>query len=298
MKSELIFVLLLALVLDRALGEPPDAWHPTVFMGRVIDFLDRRLGSGAVVLLTASIGFTAVTYEILSLAEGMLLLAVSAVILKTTFSWRGLQDYTTPIANAVAAGDIAGARKYIPFIAGRNPAALSEKELVSTTVESIAESSVDSMISPLLFYAVFSTLSLEAGVSAAVCYRVVNTMDSMLGRPENPKGLVPAKTDEAFNFIPARLGAVLLLVSGWMLRFPVGNGLRIFKRDRNTTASRNAGQTISAMAGLLRVELEKQGSYKLGDPMVEFGARHIYEALRIVDLQIMILAALMVIFWM
>jgi len=297
MKSELIFVLVLALVLDRALGEPPDTWHPTVFMGRVIGYLDQHIGSGTLILLATSIGFTALSYGILSLVSGGVLLGVSAVILKMTFSWRGLRDYTTPLAAAVERGDLEGARKCVPFIAGRNPTGLDEAGLVSTAVESIAESSVDSVVAPLLFFGAFSALSLEAGVSAAVCYRVVNTLDSMLGQPDNPKGFVPAKTDESLNLAPARLGAVLLLFSGALLRLPVGRGLRIFKRDRNTTASRNAGQTIAAMAGILGVVLEKSGSYRLGDPTVELSPRHIYEALRIVDLQIVTLTALMVIYW-
>ncbi len=297
MTSELIFVLVLALVLDRVLGEPPDTIHPTVFMGRVIGFLDRRIGSGALVLLATSIGFTALSYGILSLSGGVLGLAAAAVILKTTFSWRGLRDYTTPLAEAVESGDLETARKCVPFIASRNPAALDEKGIISTAIESIAESSVDGVVSPLIYYAVFSAFSLEAGVSAAVCYRVVNTLDSMLGQPDNPKGTVPAKTDEALNLIPARLGAVLLLVSSAIMKLPAGRGLSIFLRDRNKTASRNAGQTIAAMAGILGLVLEKKGSYRLGDPIDELRPRHIYEALRIVDLQIMVLTALMVIYW-
>ena len=297
MKSELIFVLVLALVLDRALGEPPDTWHPTVFMGRVIDFLDRRIGSGALILLVSTIGFTLFSYAILSLAGGVFKFAAAAVILKMTFSWRGLRDYTTPLADAVERGDLEGARTWVPFSAGRNPTGLDTAGLVSTAVESIAESSVDSVVAPLLFFGAFSALSLEAGVTAAVFYRVVNTLDSMLGRPDNPKGFVPAKTDEALNLVPARLGAVLLLFSGALLRLPVGRGLRIFKRDRNKTASRNAGQTIAAMAGIVGVMLEKSGSYRLGDPLAELKPRHIYEALRIVDLQIVTLTALMVIYW-
>jgi adenosylcobinamide-phosphate synthase len=297
MESELILVLIFSLTLDRVVGEPPDAWHPTVYMGKWIEFLERHFGSGALVLIATVVPFSLAAYMAVHLTSGYFGLAIAAVILKITFSWRGLRDYNLPIASAMERGDMPKAREHIPYIAGRYPGNLDEDGVLSTSVESIAESSVDSVISPLFFFAAFSTFNLGAGIAAAVFYRGVNTLDSMLGIPGNPKGRFPAKTDEILNLLPARIGALLLLLSGIILRKPFKTGINVFRRDRNNTASRNAGQTMSAVAGVLGVRLEKKGHYIIGDPDEELSPRHIYEALKIVDLQVLLFAALLVVSW-
>jgi adenosylcobinamide-phosphate synthase len=297
MESELILVLVLSLALDRVVGEPPDAWHPTVYMGKLIEFLDKRIRSGALIFIATTIPFSLAAYTAVRLTNGYFGLLIATIILKITFSWRGLRDYTVPIAKSIEKGDIPKARVHIPFIAGRDPENLDSEAILSTSVESIAESSVDSVISPLFFFAAFSYFSLEAGITAAVFYRGANTLDSMLGQPKNPKGRFPAKADEILNLFPARIGAVLLLLSSAILRKHVKWGIKIFARDRNNTTSRNAGQTMSAMAGVLQVQLFKEGEYIIGDPIDALSPRHIYEALRIVDIQVMLFTTLMVIMW-
>jgi adenosylcobinamide-phosphate synthase len=266
-------------------------------MGRFIDYLDKRIGSGTLILIATAIPFSIFAYVAVHLTSGYFGLAIAALILKITFSWRGLRDYTIPIAKSIAKGDLESAKASIPFIAGRNPEKLDSDGILSTSIESVAESSVDGVISPLFYFVAFSCFSLEAGVSAAVFYRVINTLDSMMGQPNNSKGRIPAKTDEILNFIPARIGAILLLTSSAILRKPANNGINIFKRDRNKTASKNAGQTMSAMAGVLQVRLFKEGAYTLGDPTSALSPRHIYQALRIVDVQVMLFSTLMVILW-
>jgi adenosylcobinamide-phosphate synthase len=297
MRSELILVLILSIVLDRAFGEPPDSWHPTVYMGKLIGFLDARLRSGTLIFIATAIPFFLLAYIAVHLSSSYFGLAIAAVILKTTFSWRGLRDYNIPIGSAIDKGDIQKAKDHIPFIAGRDPEHLDAEGILSTSIESIAESSVDSVLSPLFFFAAFSYFSLESGVVAAVIYRTANTLDSMLGQLENPKGRIPAKVDEILNLIPARTAAVLVLISSAILTKPAKRGIKIFARDRNNTRSKNAGQTMSAMAGVLGVRLKKKGDYILGDPDEELSTRHIYEALKIVDLQVLLFTALLVVSW-
>ncbi len=297
MESELITVLVLSLVLDRVAGEPPDVWHPTVYMGKLIDLLDKRIRRSSLIFIATAIPFSLVAYTLVHLTNGYFGLLITAMILKITFSWRGLRDYTVPIANSIEKGDIGKARVQIPFIAGRDPENLDSEAILSTSVESIAESSVDSVISPLFFFALFSNFSLEAGIAAAVFYRGANTLDSMLGQPKNPKGRIPAKADEILNLVPARIGAALLLFSSAILRKKAKMGIKIFTRDRNNTKSKNAGQTMSAMAGVLQVQLFKEGEYTIGDPIDALSPRHIYEALRIVDIQVMLFTTLLVILW-
>ncbi|MBR5714638.1 MAG: cobalamin biosynthesis protein, partial [Clostridia bacterium] len=134
-----------------------------------------------------------------------------------------------------------------------------------------AENTSDGVVAPMLFLAL-------GGAPIGFFYKAVNTMDSMLGYIEPPYkniGLVPAKMDDVMNFIPARLSALLMLVSGFIMRLDVKNGFRIFKRDRYKHASPNSAQTESVTAGLLGVRLAGDAKYHgvlhkkdfIGDPM-------------------------------
>jgi adenosylcobinamide-phosphate synthase len=297
MRSEIILILLLSIVIDRLFGEPPDKWHPTVYMGKTIDVLDRSTSNGTAIFLASSIFFSLLSFFILKAFNGWFELIIAILLLKVTFSWRGLRDYNQPIAKAVEMHDINGARKLLPYIAGRNPEKLGREDIISTSVESIAESSVDGVISPIFYFFIFSFLGLTTGVSAAVFYRVTNTLDSMLGLPENKKGMVSARMDEFLNFLPSRIAALLMLLSTAILGKPSRKGFNVFRRDRNSTKSKNAGQTMSVMAGALGVRLKKESFYSIGDPDVELTPRHIYDALKIVDVQIMLFVGLLVMFW-
>ena len=102
------------------------------------------------------------------------------------------------------------------------------------------------------------------GAPLGFFYKAVNTMDSMLGYTEPPYkniGLVPAKMDDFFNFLPARLSAFFLLAAGFFLRLDVKNGWRIFRRDRYKHASPNSAQTESVCAGLLGLRLAGDAWY-------------------------------------
>ncbi len=298
MKIELISVFLIALLMDRLLGEPDDWIHPTVFMGKTIDYLNKKGLRGILILLIVSISFPTITYLVLILFEGYAKILLGATIFKTTFSWRGLKEYTVPIARDIEKEDIKGARKRIPFIAGRDPGKLDKEGILSTTVESISEGSVDGVISPFFYFYIFSFLGMEAGVGGAVFYRTVNTLDSMIGRPENAEGYYPAKVDEILNFFPSRMGAALIIFSSAFLGKDFRRGLSVFQRDRNKTTSKNAGQTMSAIAGVLGVNLKKEGAYSLGDKKVNLDSEHVYEALRVVDGQLIVASAMVVVTWL
>ena len=124
-------------------------------------------------------------------------------------------------------------------------------------METIAENSSDGIVAPMLY-------AMIGGGPLGMLYKAVNTMDSMLGYVEEPYkniGLVPAKMDDVFNFIPARLSAFIMLAAGWFMRLDVRNGWEIFKRDRYNHASPNSAQTESCCAGLLQVRLAGDAWY-------------------------------------
>ena len=269
-----VFIFTLAFLIDLVLGEYPDKIHPTIGIGKIILYLKKkakhvnpRIEKANGVLMALFIML------IVALPVGVLLwwlrlsfgsipyIIAGAILFKATFAVRGMGQYTKPIASALKKNDIAEARKWLPYIVRRDPNSLNERQIISAAVESIAESTTDGITAPFFFFAIF-------GVPGAFAYRVINTLDSMVGYKNveyKNIGWFSAKMDTITNFIPARLTAYLMVPAALILGENWRESWRILQRDKHKTASPNAGYTISAMAGALNIQLEKQGYYKLGD---------------------------------
>jgi adenosylcobinamide-phosphate synthase len=286
--SVLIFAL--AFLIDLVFGEYPDRIHPTIVIGKLISYLKRKSKSpnpraekangvlmALTIMLVVALPVFVLLFWLRTLPYGEILyIIVGAVLFKATFAIRGMGQYTLPIAKALKENDLAGARKWLPYIVRRDPNSLNERQIISAAVESIAESTTDGITAPFFFYALF-------GVPGAFAYRVINTLDSMVGyKNEEFKniGWFSAKMDTITNFIPARVTAYLMVVASFILREDWRESYRILERDKHKTASPNAGFTISAMAGALNIQLEKQGYYTLGDDH-GISHNHIPRALRV-----------------
>ena len=288
--SALIFIL--AFLIDIVLGEYPDRIHPTIGIGKIISYLKPKLKNKNPRVEKANGVFLAVVVMLIAALPAFLLLfflrlsfglygqiayiIVGAILLKATFAVTGMGQYTKPIASALKRNDLIEARKWLPFIVRRDPNTLNERQIISAAVESIAESTTDGITAPFFFFAIF-------GVPGAFAYRVINTLDSMVGykNDENKNiGWFSANLDTIVNYIPARLTAYLMVAASFLLRENWRESWRILKRDKNKTVSINAGWTISAMAGALDTQLEKQGCYTLGDDH-GITPQHIDRALRV-----------------
>lgn len=290
--DDFLLTLFLAVLMDATFGEPRNAVHPTVWMGRVIEcFKDRKTKHGTIygvaLFFAVAALFTAPAY-LLMLAMGSSAAApfLGAVLLKTTFSWRALRDHAAPIAELVDRDELGKARESLARIVGRNTAELDREHIISAAVESVSESSADGIISPMFYYVAFGGIfGVEAGVAAAVFYRAANTLDSMVGYIDryHEVGFFSARMDDALNFIPSRISALLILFISVFRREGWKNGIVIFMRDRKNTRSPNSGQPMAAMAGVLGVKLEKTGFYSLGERSESLSPRCIYRSLRIVD---------------
>ncbi len=272
--SVLIFTL--AFFIDVAFGEIPDKAHPTVWMGNAIAFLKPRLKSpnpktekangvllcvGVIVLFAVPVFLLLWALRQIPVWGWLIYIVAAAILLKTTFALKCMRYYTYPIEKALKNKDPNEARKWLRFIVRRDPNKLDERHIISAAVESIAESTTDGVTSPFFFFALF-------GVPGAFAFRVINTLDSMVGYRDAVNvniGWFSAKMDTMTNYVPSRLTAVLMVASVGLLGADWKNSWRILKRDRNKTASPNAGWTISAMAGALNTQLEKEGYYALGD---------------------------------
>ncbi len=263
-------VLLLALLWDRFLPEPPARVHPVVGMGRLISGLERwaprrpaaALAYGAVSAVFIVGAWGAVTWlAILGLTElGTTAYVLGgAILLRTSFTVSGLIAAGESTRAALEDEDLEEARERLQSLVSRERAALGAPLVAASAIESVAENTTDSYIAPWLAFAVL-------GVPLAVAYRAVNTLDSMWGKRGRYEylGKCAARLDDLVNFVPARLSALLLLLSGALLGHPPGPGWRVMLRDQRGTESPNAGWTMSAMAGLLGRRLEKPGHYDLG----------------------------------
>jgi adenosylcobinamide-phosphate synthase len=266
-------ILFLALTLDLLLGDPPNRFHPTAWMGNLIRFLlrfrphgnsTREFLYGIFILivgisLSAGLGF-GVLYlaSFLPLWAGILL---QAIFLKLTLSLRGLNRAAKEVQSALELRDIPEARRLLSWhLVSRDTSELNEAQISAAAIESVAENASDGIIAPLFFYAV-------GGLPAAFAYRFVNTADSMLGYRDAERewlGKFPARFDDLLNFIPARLTGLFIVISAPFRNASFYGAWKIMRRDAGQTASPNAGIPMSAMAGALNVELEKIDHYKLG----------------------------------
>ncbi len=266
---------LLALLFDLLLGDPPNRFHPTAWMGSLIAFLLRwrprgnrfaELAYGAFILLIgitlfASAGI-AITQLIFPITNYQLLItALTALALKLTVSLRGLDRAAGEVQSALQANDLPEARRLLSWhLVSRDTSLLDESKVSAAAIESVAENASDGVIAPLFFFAL-------GGLPAAFAYRFINTADSMLGYHDEERewlGKVPARLDDVLNFIPARLAGLFIVLSAPFCGGSLSQAWKIMQRDSGQTASPNAGLPMSAMAGALGVELEKVGHYALG----------------------------------
>ena len=282
-------VLAVALAIDVLLGEPPTPIHPVAWMGKLVHLLRRvsprrdpfaQLLAGAAIAIVVPLVFVAATAFVVTQLDAWPIAAfiTSTLLLKSTFAIRALDRAARVVRGALAAHDLDAARNGLRSLCSRDPSALQSPQLVAATVESVAENASDSFVAPLFYYVLF-------GLPGAIAYRAVNTLDAMIGYHGRYEylGKASARLDDLLNFIPARLTAALLLVAGALCGRDVASGWHILRRDGHTTESPNAGRPMAAMAGLLRVQLEKVGHYKLGDAHAPLTADKIDDARRIVQ---------------
>ncbi len=269
-----LLMLPLAVAIDLAAGEPPNSVHPVVWMGKTVGLFmkaARRAPHPAaaeflygvlVTVLTVAI-FTAAAYFLLALIRGVnvpAFVAVGALLLKTSFSLRALRAAAVKVKDMLVSGRLPEGRAAVRSLVGRDTVGLGEGQVVSATVESVAENTCDSFVAPLFLF-------LFLGVPGALAYRVINTLDNTIGFRGKYEylGKFAARLDDVVNYVPARITALVFVLAAWILRRDAGSAWRIMLRDHGKTAGPNGGWTMGAMAGALGVRLEKVGHYSLGD---------------------------------
>jgi adenosylcobinamide-phosphate synthase len=292
-----VVVLVLAIVLDLVLGDPspnnPEKTafklHPAVLMGKLTRVLEPHLKSpdpkvakfcGAVLALTVIATFTIPVYfglwAIYTFFTILIYLFFAVILLKLTICIKLETDWAKAAAKAIASEDMVEAKKYSHF-SRRDSKDLSGSQISSAVIESMAENLIDFKLSPILSYAFF-------GVTGAIAFKAVNTLDGMVGFKDEVHlhtGWFSANLDTVINYVPARFTAVLIVLAAALLGEDYKNAWAIAKRDHARTPSRNHGWPMAAMAGALRVQLEKPGQYILGEPDEPLTPDKILRALKI-----------------
>ncbi len=289
----------LALVLDTLIGDPRTGWHPVVLIGGLIAALEKRLlrpdatpaakrWAGLVLVAAAlAVSYAAAWLAVAALAalHPLAGLGGGALLLSFAISPRSLAAAGREIQACLEAGDLETARAKVGWIVGRDTDRLDVAEVTRATVETVAENITDGIVAPL-FYAALG------GAPLAILYRTVNTLDSMVGY-KNDKyrdfGLVAARTDDAFNYIPARITGLLVVAAAFLLRHDARGAARAIWRDAGRHPSPNSGFPEAGVAGALGIRLGGLNYYggvpslraTMGEPRRELAPGHIAAAIRI-----------------
>ncbi len=278
-------VLLVALAIDRFVGEPPVRWHPVVWMGTAIGWSRDRAPQGRAARflygLAMAVGLPSAFAVVLVLPAMVPWVGpVYAVWLVTScFAARGLVDAGRRLATHVEAEDLEASRAALGWLCSRDPSELDTTALTAAATESVVENASDSVVAPMIWYAL-------GGLPGLVAYRCVNTLDAMVGYRGRYEwlGKASARLDDLLNLLPARLTALGLLVVGGLVPGcdPI-RGWRVLWSDRHETASPNAGWPMAAAAGLVGVELSKAGHYTLGEGLSPASASALRTVCRLSD---------------
>ena len=246
-----ITAILIGWTADKLLGDPERLPHPVVLFGKLIAAGERRLNHGkrrrmkgaalAVTLIAATFGATAGLIVLSGMASPALRTAVEAVMIFYCLAGTTLIKEVKGVFAALDVSTEQG-RKQVARIVGRDTSQLTDNEIRKAALETLAENLSDGVIAPMFWL-------LLLGVPGMAAYKMINTLDSMIGyRTERYKrfGTAAARIDDAANYIPARLTALLMIaVAGKpeLLKFVARNGKR--------HASPNSGYPEAALAGIL-----------------------------------------------
>ena len=280
--------LMAGFVLDLVFGDPKWMYHPVIFIGKTISFLEKNIrkilpktptaeliGGGVLVLFTLVVsgGVPWIILYATGLIHPALQWAAGAFMCYQLLAVKCLRDESMKVYNALKSGTIEDGRRAVSMIVGRDTQALDEKGVVKAAVETVAENFSDGVLAPMFYM-------LIGGPVLMFIYKGINTMDSMVGYKNDRFlyfGRCAAKLDDVANYIPSRIAGLMLILAAYIGPFSGKDAWRIFLRDRRKHASPNSAQTESAAAGALQIQLAGNAYYFgklhekqfIGDPIRE-----------------------------
>ena len=268
----IILLMLGGFILDGIFGDPAWLVHPVVIMGKAITalekFLRKRLPNtpegerrgGRILAMSLPVGTLLITGGVCWLfyrISPILGFAIELLWCAQALAAKGLAQESTNVYRELVKGDLPASRRAVSRIVGRDTAELTSKGVTKAAVETVAENASDGVIAPLFYM-------MLGGAPLALVYKAINTMDSMVGY-KNEKylnfGRAAAKLDDAANYLPSRIAALLWIASAALTGNDAKSAWRIWRRDRRKHASPNSAQTESACAGALNVQLAGPATY-------------------------------------
>ena len=268
----IILLMLGGFILDGIFGDPAWLVHPVVIMGKAITalekFLRKRLPNtpegeqlgGRILAMALPVGTLLITGGVCWLfyrISPILGFAIELLWCAQALAAKGLAQESTNVYRELVKGDLPASRRAVSRIVGRDTAELTSEGVTKAAVETVAENASDGVIAPLFYM-------MLGGAPLALVYKAINTMDSMVGY-KNEKylnfGRAAAKLDDAANYLPSRIAALLWIASAALTGNDAKSAWRIWRRDRRKHASPNSAQTESACAGALNVQLAGPATY-------------------------------------
>ena len=292
-----ISILLISILFDLMLGDPKNKIHPVAWLGKYINYFVPKIKNegtkkyekkNGILFTILTITFFAVIIQLalvyLYHINFLLMMILSIFILYSVIAIKGMEKHINAITKALQNNDIENARINLSMIVSRNTRSLDEQHILSGAIESIADSIVDGILSPIFYFSLF-------GPTGAFIFRVINTLDSMIGYKESyfeNIGWIAAKADTYANYIPSRIAAVLMIFAANINNADWKNSITTFRKERNYTISVNSGHPISVLAGALRIRLEKVDHYSIGEPFEKISIEKCKMAIKIMKTTILI----------
>ncbi|MGZ2483864.1 adenosylcobinamide-phosphate synthase [Rhizobium pisi] len=284
--DENLLVLLLALLLDRLMGDPQWLWsrlpHPVVLFGEAISFADRKFnnaslkgsqcrmnGVAAILALLLVAVIAGIVFNRFFALFGPIGILLETGLVAIFLAQKSLADHVGAVAAALRDEGLAGGRAAVSRIVGRDPETLDEPAVCRAAIESLAENFSDGVVAPALWYAVF-------GLPGLLAYKMLNTADSMIGHKSEKYidfGWASARLDDLANWPAARLSILLIAAGAWLRRGTSAcrEAIRVAIRDGGLHRSPNSGRPEAAMAGALNVQLAGPriyGGVVVTEPMI------------------------------
>jgi adenosylcobinamide-phosphate synthase len=295
-----LIAIILAVIIDRIIGDPHHLPHPVKYFGKMIGYLDQKWNHGGlrkwkglcmlVVLITIVLGITIGIVVLAHVIHPVLGVATQAVLIAAAIAQKGLKEAALEVQQPLMDNDIHTARNKLSQIVGRDTDQLNEEEIIRGTVETVAENTTDGITAPLFWAAI-------GGAPLALVYRLINTCDSMVGY-KNAKyfdfGWASARVDDIVNWLPARLTGLVMLLVNRPSAGSFKSAWAVLRRDANKHPSPNSGWGEAAVAALLGVRLGGINYYKgkksyrmeMGDPVNKLELKHISASIRIMQLTV------------
>ena len=289
---ESIVVIGLAILLDLTFGDPKNRYHPTAWIGNLIGIITTRMknenyilekfGGILIVLIPVCISVIVLSslnfsIDLISVESLSILISIISgiVLFKMTIAIKGMEKHALAVLDSIQKNNLDQARTNLSMIVKRNTKNLDKNHILSGTLESLSENIVDGITGPMFYFAIF-------GLPGAFVYRIINTVDSMVGYKTQMfknLGWFGANCDNILNYIPSRLTGLTIVLGSMLLGHDWKNCYEIFKRDGKKTDSPNAGYPMAAFAGALGTKFEKLEHYSLGTGENEITSKKVKDAI-------------------